>query len=114
MVAKEKSDERYCSSCGEIIKKEAEICPKCGVKVFIPTEIKNTGIAAVLSALFPGLGQIYNGQISKAVLFIIVGFLLALTIFIIIGIILYPLFWIYNVYDAYNTAKKINAGEVKV
>ena len=24
-------DEKYCFSCGEIIKKEAEICPKCGV-----------------------------------------------------------------------------------
>lgn len=26
------SDEMFCSSCGEIIKKEAEICPSCGVK----------------------------------------------------------------------------------
>jgi RNA polymerase subunit RPABC4/transcription elongation factor Spt4 len=25
-------DEMFCSSCGEIIKKEAEICPKCGVR----------------------------------------------------------------------------------
>ena len=25
------SDEKYCFSCGEVIKKEAEICPKCGV-----------------------------------------------------------------------------------
>ena len=25
-------DEKYCSSCGEIIKKEAEICVKCGVR----------------------------------------------------------------------------------
>jgi uncharacterized membrane protein YvbJ len=26
------ADEKYCSHCGEIIKKEAEICPKCGVR----------------------------------------------------------------------------------
>ena len=26
------ADEMFCSSCGEIIKKEAEICPKCGVR----------------------------------------------------------------------------------
>jgi TM2 domain-containing membrane protein YozV len=26
------SDEQYCSSCGEPIKKEAEICPHCGVR----------------------------------------------------------------------------------
>ena len=108
---------KFCQHCSAKISAEAEICPKCGVRVkgaSMPTEMKSTGIAAVLSALFPGLGQIYNGQIGKAVLFIIVGFILALTIFILIGLILYPLFWIYNVYDAYNTAKKINAGEIKV
>ena len=26
-------DEQFCSSCGEIIKKEAEICPQCGVRL---------------------------------------------------------------------------------
>jgi predicted amidophosphoribosyltransferase len=26
------ADEKYCSSCGSVIKKIAEICPKCGVK----------------------------------------------------------------------------------
>jgi TM2 domain-containing membrane protein YozV len=26
------ADEVFCSSCGAIIKKEAEICPKCGVR----------------------------------------------------------------------------------
>jgi ribosomal protein L40E len=25
-------DEKFCSSCGAVIKKEAEICPKCGVR----------------------------------------------------------------------------------
>lgn len=25
-------DEKFCSSCGVAIKKEAEICPKCGVR----------------------------------------------------------------------------------
>ncbi|MDY6780301.1 MAG: DUF4870 domain-containing protein [Halobacteria archaeon] len=27
------ADEQFCSSCGEVIKKEAEICPECGVSV---------------------------------------------------------------------------------
>lgn len=34
-VQKERSpeeSEQYCSSCGEIIKQEAEICPECGVR----------------------------------------------------------------------------------
>lgn len=25
------ADEAYCSSCGEVIKAEAEVCPECGV-----------------------------------------------------------------------------------
>ena len=27
------ADEQFCSSCGEVIKKAAEVCPKCGVGV---------------------------------------------------------------------------------
>ena len=27
------ADEQFCSSCGEVIKKAAEICPKCGVRL---------------------------------------------------------------------------------
>tara|TARA_Y100001960_G_C14610675_1_gene795594 strand:- start:266 stop:994 length:729 start_codon:yes stop_codon:yes gene_type:complete len=27
------SDEHYCTSCGEVIKKAAEVCPKCGVRL---------------------------------------------------------------------------------
>jgi predicted RNA-binding Zn-ribbon protein involved in translation (DUF1610 family) len=32
MPQEKAADEVYCSSCGEVIKKEAEICPSCGVK----------------------------------------------------------------------------------
>jgi len=31
-VAEKGADEMFCSSCGAVIKKEAEICPKCGVR----------------------------------------------------------------------------------
>lgn len=31
-VREKAADEAFCSSCGAIIKKEAEICPKCGVR----------------------------------------------------------------------------------
>jgi hypothetical protein len=30
--------------------------------------------------------------------------------FVFIGFLTYPLVWIYGVWDAYNTAKNINAG----
>ena len=109
---------KFCVNCGAKIDARAEICPKCGVRVapppsYIPKERKSEGIAAVLSFLFVGLGQIYNGQIGKGFLFIIIGVICLFTIIILIGFILYPLFWIYNIYDAYNTAKKINAGLIE-
>lgn len=120
-MSKSDTDERktkFCVNCGAKIDVKAEICPKCGVRVAPPpaplrgeyVERKSSGIAAVLSFLFVGLGQIYNGEIGKGILFIIIGVICVLTVFVLIGFILYPLFWIYNIYDAYDTAKKINAG----
>jgi TM2 domain-containing membrane protein YozV len=119
---------KFCSNCGAEIDVRAEICPKCGVRVAPPppsppqmspsqavmTERKSEGIAAVLSFLFVGLGQIYNGQIGKGIIFIIFGVIAVLTMLILIGFIIYPLFWIYNIYDAYSTAKGINAGTIRV
>ena len=109
---------KFCVSCGAKIDARAEICPKCGVRVAPPptpprreyVERKSSGLAAVLSFLFVGLGQVYNGQIGKGLLFIIIGVICVFLMLFLIGFILYPIFWIYNIYDAYNTAKKINAG----
>lgn len=70
--------------------------------------MKNPGIAAVLSFFIPGLGQIYNGQIMKGIIFIVLASIFGALTLVLIGYILYPLFWIYNLYDAYNTAKRIN------
>ena len=113
----EKNKTKFCQHCGKKISTEAEICPKCGVRVKeAPShhEKKNSGLAAVLSFLFVGLGQIYNGQIGKGILFIIIGVVLIFSMILLIGFILYPIFWILNIYDAYETAKKINAGKIKV
>jgi len=69
--------------------------------------MKNPGIAAVLSFFIIGLGQIYNGQIGKGLFLIVAGFLVFLSMFILIGWIIYPVLWIWNIYDAYKTAEKI-------
>lgn len=103
-------NERYCSECGAIIKRAAEICPKCGTRQFREQSQKNPGLAAVLSFLFVGLGQIYNGQIGKGIGLIILGIISAILILAVIGFVLVPLVWIYGIYDAHKTAKKINAG----
>ncbi|MCI0453925.1 MAG: hypothetical protein L0Y68_02880 [Candidatus Dadabacteria bacterium] len=70
---------------------------------------KNPGIAAVLSFFFTGLGQIYNGQIGKGILFIIFQIISILLMFSGIGFITFPIIWIWGMVDAYKTAEKINA-----
>jgi len=104
------TDKVYCFSCGEVIKAEAEICPKCGVRQKINPlcQMKNPGIAAIASFFFAGLGQIYNGEIGKGLLLIIVQTVNVFLIFLFIGFLTYPIVWIYGIYDAYTTAEKIN------
>jgi TM2 domain-containing membrane protein YozV len=124
MATPPQKNTKFCINCGEEIDTRAEICPKCGVRVAPPpasvqppqpviTERKNEGIAAVLSFIFVGLGQIYNGQIGKGIMFIIVGVVCVVLMLVLIGFLLYFVLWVYNIYDAYNTAKKINAGLIK-
>ena len=77
-------------------------------------EIKSTGIAAIASFIIPGLGQIYCGAIGRGIM-ILIGFIIAcLMILIVIGIIIAPIVWVWNIYDAYTMAKKINAGEITI
>ncbi|MEC2072397.1 hypothetical protein [Alkalihalophilus marmarensis] len=70
--------------------------------------LKNAGLAAVLSALWCGLGQIYNGQIGKGLLFMFIQFINALLCFVVIGFITYPIMWIWGMVDAYRQAEELN------
>ena len=51
-----------------------------------PVFYKNPGLAAVLSFFYTGLGQIYNGQIAKGIVFIVTFTIAWLLIFVLIGI----------------------------
>lgn len=74
---------------------------------------RDPGIAAVLSFFVTGLGQIYNGQIGKGILFMAVQFVNVLLCFVLIGLITFPLMWIYGIYDAHQTATEAGRrGEV--
>ena len=104
---------KYCAHCGAEIDIEAMTCPNCGVlqpgmqtQTQIP--IKNEGLAAVLSFFFTGLGQIYNGDIGKGIILIIIQIINILLMFVIIGFLTYIIVWIYGIWDAYNTANRIN------
>ena len=73
-----------------------------------PQFYKNPGLAAVLSFFFMGLGQIYNGQIAKGILFIIAYTISIILMALIIGFITTPILFIYGIWDAYKSAEKIN------
>lgn len=61
---------------------------------FVPQQIKNPGIAMLLSIVIPGGGQFYNGHAGK-------GVLILFTCWLIIP-------WIYGIFDAYACANRIN------
>ena len=89
------SDEKYCKNCGEIIDKEAVICPECGVKqkeddkqnINVNVENQNKNIqsqgaqsltsnksktlAAILAIFLGGIGihKLYLGQPVRAIIF---------------------------------------------
>ena len=115
-----------CSSCGK------GVCADCGVEVegklvckeclskgkaqkSSTAKKKSPGIAAVLSFLWCGLGQIYNGELAKGFILIIVYAISALILtWFVIGCCTTPLLWFYGMYDAYNSAELINKGEKNV
>jgi TM2 domain-containing membrane protein YozV len=103
--------QRFCPNCGaELPFQEAEICPKCGVRIKEPPkpkQEKSPGIAAIGSFFFPGTGQVYNGEFGKG-LAIFFGTMIGMFIFFIPGIAI----WIYGMYDAYTTAKRMNLNEI--
>jgi len=74
------------------------------------TSAKNPGLAAVLSFFFSGLGQIYNGQILKGLLFMVVQVVNFVLSFVVIGLFTGFAVWVWAIVDAYSSAEKINAG----
>ena len=73
-----------------------------------PKFYKNPSIATILSFFFMGLGQIYNGQIGKGVIFIILYGISVALMWVVIGFVTTPILWIWGMVDANNSAKKIN------
>ncbi len=61
-----------------------------------------------LVLFFMGLGQIYNGQIGKGIIFIILYAISVALMFVIVGFITTPILWIWGMVDANKSAKKIN------
>lgn len=94
----------YCKECGTEITEKGEVCQNCG-ETLNNTKSKSTTTAAVLSMIWPGLGQVYNGQIVKGVGFWIVC-LIGWMISPVLGIIV----WACGLWDAYGVAKGTQSG----
>ena len=60
------------------------------------------GVPALLSLFIPGLGQIVKGQVAKGILIMIASFVAVLLCLVLIGFVLYPIIWIWSIYDAYQ------------
>lgn len=102
--AKEKGvDEKYCESCGEIIKIRAVICPKCGVKIR-----KSFSKTALLLTTFflGGIGghKFYIGKIWPGVFYLLFCWTG------IPGIIAFVEFIIYAVTDEEKLHEKYSSG----
>lgn len=78
-----KVDEVFCRSCGSIIKKEAEICVKCGVRQINPNSSdpsasEKSRLTAFLLCTFLGIfgvHRFYVGKITSGIMQILFGWL---------------------------------------
>jgi len=65
------SDEKFCSSCGAVIKIVAEICPKCGVRQMAatysgnPNASKKSRTATLILCIFFGVLGVHSFYTSK-------------------------------------------------
>lgn len=83
-------DEKYCESCGNVIKKKAVVCPSCGVKV--RSKGGKNKIVAALLALFLGtfgVHKFYLGNTGLGILYLSWSIISFILMFIFIGYLTY-------------------------
>ena len=122
------SEVRTCPSCGRMMNDDESYCRTCGTFVTGGKEYraqydpdthnnggKNAVFAAILSLIWPGLGQVYAGNAAKGivmmflmpfVLLFVFTFLLVLGGFgLFLGLVIIFGYYIYAIVDAYKIAE---------
>jgi len=115
----------YCTNCGKAVEETASFCQNCGKSTKtkesftskMETEAekfmanKDPFIAAILSFILPGLGQLYNGNFKNSLIFQaayivswILGSMIPFFLIIPLGVL------IISIYDAYTETEKIRNG----
>lgn len=114
-------DTKFCSNCGFEMPKTSKFCPECGTTVervppvmntttiVVPSN-KSSGLAALLSFLIIGLGQVYLGLTKKGIILFLLAIISGVLMMVLIGWITWLLVWGYAIYDAYNSCEKMKKG----
>jgi TM2 domain-containing membrane protein YozV/RNA polymerase subunit RPABC4/transcription elongation factor Spt4 len=114
-------DTKFCSNCGFEMPKASKFCPECGTTVervppvmntttiVVPSN-KSSGLAALLSFLIIGLGQVYLGLTKKGIILFLLAIISGVLMMVLIGWITWLLVWGYAIYDAYNSCEKMKKG----
>ncbi|MCX6677704.1 MAG: zinc ribbon domain-containing protein [Methanothrix sp.] len=99
---------KFCTNCGSVIDIKAVVCPKCGVRQsgsmgFVGE--KNPAIAALLSFLVVGLGQVYAGKPKRGIVLFAASVVFVIAGFLVVPILAALACWIGSIYDAYKIAE---------
>ncbi len=103
-IALAKCERCGCGVCAEclVVVNSENYCRNCATDNVLAVSVvhmRNPLLAFLFSLVFPGMGQVYNGQVTKGMFIFISSWLIV------------P--WIYGIVDAVITARRVNAGIVK-
>jgi TM2 domain-containing membrane protein YozV len=97
-----RDDSRFCIKCGNSLNVDVSLGdgtrrPPSRSKKY--AQGKDPTLAVILSLIFPGLGQFYNGDVLKGLVMLVVGAIVLRTV---LGLIVMS---VWSIIDAYQVAK---------